>query len=117
MRLKEALELLGFKASEADAALFTGGRRAGLPRGLGRRHPHCGAGGGARCEGEGAPCVEVRPWGGDVLPWNGAMRDRAARTSKLAQRKLTGELLGRYSLTDAPALFGIGCADIYKRAA
>ena len=30
-------------------------------------------------------------------------RDRAARTLKLAQRKLTGELLGRYSLTDARA--------------
>ena len=31
------------------------------------------------------------------------VRDRAARTLKLGQKKLTGELLGRYELTDACA--------------
>ena len=52
-----------------------GRRRVGLPRGLGGRHHHRDVGRGVRGKGEGAPCVEVRregPWGGDLLPWDGA---------------------------------------------
>ena len=106
MRLKEELELLGFKASEADAALFTGevdDERVFLvvwvdvimiaPPGEERA---------AKVKAHLASKFDVRDLG-EATYFLGMelTRDRAARTLKLAQRKLTGEPLGRYSLSDA----------------
>ncbi|GAQ88626.1 hypothetical protein KFL_004450130 [Klebsormidium nitens] len=92
-RLKEELGNFEFVASLATRRSFvSGGRGADLRHCVGGRHSRRGPGGGADCEDEG------------TLAENFDVRDlREARTLKLTQKKLTGELLGRQGLAGARA--------------
>ena len=108
MRLKEELGNLGFEASEADAALFSGsvdGERVYLvvwvddiliaAPGTERA---------AKVKAHLAEKFDVRDLG-EATYFLGMelTRDREARTLKLTQKKLTGELIGRYGLASARA--------------
>jgi hypothetical protein len=106
MRLKEELELLGFKASEADAALFVGeinGEEVYLVVWVddiliaapGEQRV-------ATVKAHLAAKFDVRDLGAAKFFLGMELtRDRAAHTLKLTQKKLTGELVERYGLTSA----------------
>jgi hypothetical protein len=108
MRLKEELGLLGFEASEADAALFSGivdGERVYLvvwvddiliaASGVERA---------TKVKAHLAKKFDVRDLGeASYFLGMELTRDREARTLKLTQRKLTGELIERYGLSSARA--------------
>ena len=108
MSLKEELGLLEFEASEADAALFcrvVDDERVYLVVWVDDIFIAApGEERATKVKAHLASKIDVRDLG-EATYFLGMelTRDRAARTLKLAQEKLTGELLGRYLLTDARA--------------